>query len=62
MAVPMVWKLLLGSMAVRVTLTPVAFVGFGFCMYMYSIHSVMLSSDIAGVPFAGMPKFVIPGD
>ena len=49
-------------MAVKCTETPVAFVGIGFCMYRYSIHGLMLSSDMAGVPAAGMPRQVWPGD
>ena len=60
--VPMMKQLLFESMYDNVTGTPVAFVGFGICMYRYSIQSLMLSSAIAGVPAAGMPRQVCPGD
>jgi hypothetical protein len=41
-----------GSIAVSFTVTPFASAGIGFCMYRYSIHGPMLSSDMAAVPFA----------
>ena len=60
--VPMMNMLLLGSMVDNVTRTPLALVGSGCCMYKYSIHWLMLSSEIAGVPAAGIPRQVCPGD
>lgn len=60
--VPIVPVLLLGSIYVNVTGTPVAFVGFGDCSKRYAIHELMLASDMAGVPASGMPKQVCPGD
>ena len=48
--VPRFIGLPLGSMASIETLTPVAFVGFGFCIYTYSIHAVWLSSETAETP------------
>ena len=54
--------LLLESSVVKVICTPVAFVGLGCCSYRYSIHWVMYWSAIAGVPAAGIPRLVCPGD
>src|ERR1039458_9131515 len=59
---PICLVLLLESITLIVTGTPVAFVGAGCCSYKYSIHALWLASDIAGVPFAGMPRLVWPGD
>jgi hypothetical protein len=52
---PMSCQLPLGSIDINFTVTPFASVGFDYCTYMYSIHALMSSSDIAGVPAA-------PGD
>ena len=48
--VPMWTKLPSGVVASKLTVTPVALVGIGCCMCRYSIHALMLSSEIAGVP------------
>ncbi len=60
--VPRSCELPLGSVAVTCTGTPWMLVGFGCCIQMYSIQAVILSSDIAGMPAAGMPNAVSPGD
>src|ERR1035441_9352421 len=48
---PICLVLLLESITLIVTGTPVAFVGAGCCMYTYSIHCVMLASETQGNPF-----------
>lgn len=48
---PITLRLLLESITLMVTGTPVVFVGFPFCMYTYSIHALWLASDTAGTPF-----------
>ena len=48
----MITKLPLGSMAVKLTGTPVASVGIGPCWNRCLIHSVWSASEIAGVPLS----------
>ncbi len=51
----------LGSFTNSVTGTPVVLVGFGCCMWRYSIHPVMLSSETAGVlGCAGERSMTVP--
>ena len=54
--VPIGIVLPLGSIAVKVTRTPVAFVGIACCMNLYSIQADMLASEIAGVPWSEKSK------
>ena len=51
----------LEEIAVKVIGTPVAFVGSGLCMCRYSIHALMLASDMAGVlGCAGDKSMTVP--
>lgn len=49
-AVPMGMLLPSEATAVKVTVTPVAFVGFGLIRWRYPIHALMSCSDTAAVP------------
>src|SRR5665647_375170 len=48
--VPICLKLLLESITLMATGTPVTLVGNGFCIYTYSIHALWLASETTGTP------------
>ena len=65
LGVPEVHIVVVWINSVYSNVTPVAFIGSGNCLYTYSIHSLMLSSDTAATPF-GKRIFIassgVPGD